>query len=218
MSVTAVCIRPIGTDLVALSAFDTFVRKMGYEGPLLSLTREELWILDFDLDDTKAIELTRMLVDRTGIFVNPNTHTHVIVCPDEMLPHGRQRGREELAIAVWSREDPQIRPVAVAVTERMGVRSLKSLRRLVLWWPRFAGGEGVEGEMTRKSEIASSMVATYSRKEGLLANPHYQCWSIIEKSSRPRELLATIGEIEERVAVTFLTMPKGSKADGGRGV
>jgi len=202
MSTTAICIRPIGTDLVALSAFDTFVRKMGYEGLLLSLCREELWILHFDLDDRKAGELTEMLVNKTGIFVNPNTHTNVVVRPNEMLPHGRRSGREDLAIAVWSPEDPQTEPVTVAVKERMGVQNLKALKRLILWWPRFTegvGGEEDTGSATSEREIASSMVATRSRKEGLLANPHYQCWSIIERGFRPQELLVTISETEATV-------------------
>jgi hypothetical protein len=190
MSTTAICIRPIGTDLVALSALDTFVRKMGYDALLLSLRREELWILDFDLDDGRATELTRMLADRTGIFVNPNTHTYVIVCPDELLPHGRQCGREDLATAVWSHEDPQIEPVTVAVRERMGVQNLKTLKRIILWWPRFAEGVSVK-------DIASSMVPTYSRKEGLLANPHYQSWHIVERGLTPHELMGTLRQIEK---------------------
>jgi hypothetical protein len=242
MSVTAICIRPIGTDLVALSALDTLVRKMGYEGSLLSLWREELWILGFDLEDATASQVTKMLMEKTGIFVNPNTHTHVVVCPDEMVPHGEQCGREELGILVWSREDPQIGPVTVAVRERMGIRNSEELRRLMLWWPRFAEGEGKGGECrgervrneanessegndrneisekdekngmseTRERdcrdwrrgrnvrEIATSMIATLSRKEGLLANPHYQCWSMLERCLRPHELLRTISEIEER--------------------
>jgi hypothetical protein len=82
--------------------------------------------------------------------------------------------------------------VTVAVKERMGVQNLRALKRLILWWPRFAEGVSVK-------EIASSMVATRSRKEGLLANPHYQCWSIIERGFRPQELLVTISETEATV-------------------
>lgn len=205
MSVTGLCVRPIGSDLVALSALDTLVRKMGYADWLLSLSREELWILSFDLDDGEAGEVTEMLVKRTGIFVNPNTHIHTVVRAGELMPHGIQCGREGLGIAVWPQEDSQVRPVAVAVRERMGVESLKELRRLILWWPRFAqdGGEGRSrtnrgdhrGYMSA-AQIAESMVATRSRQEGLLANPHYQRWCIIERGLKPHELLRTIVEIE----------------------
>ena len=204
MFATTICIRPIGTDLVAVSAFDTFVRKMGYEGLLLSLCREELWILHFDLDDGKTGELTEMLVNKTGIFVNPNTHTNVVVRPHEMLPHGRRSGREDLAIAVWSLEDPQIEPVTVAVKERMGIQNLKALKRLILWWPHLAegvGGEEYTGSATTKREIASSMVPTYSRKQGLLTNPHYQSWHIVERGVTPHELMRTLLEIEKNGSV-----------------
>ncbi|MCX5800672.1 MAG: hypothetical protein NTX17_04725 [Candidatus Eisenbacteria bacterium] len=207
MSVTAVCVRPLGTDLVALSAFDTLVRKMGYADSLVSLSREEVWLLGLDLDDEKASGVTKMLVEETGIFVNPNTHTHTIVRPDEMLPRGRQCGGEELEIAVWSREDPQAGPVATAVRERMRILSLLELRRLSLWRPRFQADEGEEGKGERDGsdgrkgrnvrEIASSMVATRSRKEGLLANPHCQCWIIVEGALKPHELLRTVCEVEE---------------------
>ena len=197
MSVTGLCVRPIGSDLVALSALDTLVRKMGYADWLLSLSREELWILSFDLDDGEAGEVTEMLAKRTGIFVNPNTHIHTVVRAGELMPHGIQCGREGLGIAVWPQEDSQVRPVAVAVRERMGVESLKELRRLILWWPRFAQDGGVGGTGGRHpSDLAESMVATRSRQEGLLANPHYQRWCIIERGLKPHELLRTIVEIE----------------------
>lgn len=192
VTTTAICASPIGSDLVALSAFDTLVRKMGYEDALSSLSREELWILSFELGDIDAGNVTKMLAEKTGIFVNPNTHTHLIVLPNETLPHGARHNREELCIDVWSVEDPQIDPVTVAVRERMGVLSLKVLKRLTRWWPRFAKCERGEGR-----EIALSMVPTYSRKQGLLANPHYQCWSIIDRGLRPEELLRTTCEIEQ---------------------
>jgi len=184
---TAICARAIGSDLVALSAFDTLVRKMGYKDVLCSLSREELWMLSFELSDTDAGNVTRMLAEKTGVFINPNTHTHVIVLSNETLPHGSRQKREELCIGVWSVEDPQIEPVTIAVRERMGIVSLKALKRLTLWWPRF---------VTPTRDIALSMVPTLSRKQGLLANPHYQCWSIIERGLKPGELLRITRDTE----------------------
>jgi len=218
---TGICASAIGRDLVALSAFDTLVRKMGYKDVLCSLSREELWILSFGLGDTDAGNVTRMLVEKTGVFVNPNTHAYVIILPNETLPLGVQQGREKLCVGVWSIEDPQIHPVTVAVRERLGVMSLKALKRLTLWWPRLVKTERDEeiscSESSDKMDAAEessgrylktigardivlSMVPTHSRKQGLLANPHYQCWTIIDRRLRPEELLRITYDTERGLA------------------
>ncbi|UCF79014.1 MAG: hypothetical protein JSW03_01760 [Candidatus Eiseniibacteriota bacterium] len=193
ISVTAICVKPVGTDLVAHSAFDALTRKMGFSDRLVSLCKEEVWLLGFALDGGEAARMTRMLAEETGVFVNPNRHLHELVVGNGILPHGRQRGRQELGIMVWSYQDSQVRPTEVAVRERLGVESLRTIRRLTLWWPGFV--EGLKsGE---RCDASSSIVTTVSRKRGLLANPHYQGSLLLERALAPAQLLGSINEIEE---------------------
>ncbi|KPJ60550.1 MAG: hypothetical protein AMJ46_05995 [Latescibacteria bacterium DG_63] len=198
MKVTAICIRSAGSDLVAYSALDTLVRKMSFQDSLVSLWREDVWLLGFATGAQDATETTEMLVERTGVFVNPNRHRHEVIRSEEKLPHGTQRGRGELGIVVWSYEDPEIRPVMVAVRERLGVESLRKARRLTLWWPGFS--ENLTDPDDRR-DVASSMVATLSRAKGLLANPHFQGSFLLEKTCSPAELLGSVTEAEGKVAV-----------------
>ncbi|MFH0778693.1 MAG: hypothetical protein V2A71_08690 [Candidatus Eisenbacteria bacterium] len=189
MIVTALCVRPIGSDLVALSAFDTLARKMQYAGVLSSIWREELWLLGFCCTAVEARSITERLATETGIFVNPNTHRHVVVAGDEPLPFGKASGREDVSILVWSFDDTQSVPVKVAIRERMGLEALSELKRLTVWWPRF-DEKGLCG--ISPCEAASSMATARSRKEGLLANPHYQGSLVLEGTVSPGELLARI--------------------------
>jgi hypothetical protein len=198
MNVTAICIRAMGTDLVAHSAFDALVRKMGFQDSLVSLWREDVWLLAYEADEENAEQTTEMLVEKTGVFVNPNRHRHETVAPREKLPHGRERGRGELGAAVWSYEDPEVRPVLLAVRERLGVASLRDARRLTLWWPGFS--ENLTSPDARR-DIASSMLATLSRERGLLLNPHYQGSILLEQACSPAELLCSIEKAEWKVEV-----------------
>lgn len=195
-SAAAICIQPIGTDLVAATAFDTLARKMGYGEVLESLWRETLWILSFDCEPGMAAGLTASLAENTGIFVNPNTHRHAVVIPGSSIPHGRGDGREALGVVVWSYDDPQTGPVEAAVRERMGVTELTALRRMTLWWPGFLK-ESMGGRPA--ADIALSMVATRSRNEGLLANPHYEGWYLVESPHTPAMMLDAVGQVETRV-------------------
>ncbi len=198
MNVTAICIRAMGTDLVAHSAFDALVRKMGFQDSLVSLWREDVWLLGYETGAEAAEETTQMLATRTGVFVNPNTHRYEIVGSDEDLPHGEGRGRGELGMIVWSYDDPGIRPVLVAVKERLGIADLTDARRLTVWWPGFA--ERVADPKALR-DLASSMLSTLSRERGLLSNPHYQGSFLLEESSSPAELLSSIKAVEEKVGV-----------------
>jgi len=191
-SVTAICIRPIGTDLVAASAFDTLVRKMGYNGILASLSREEAWILSLDCDTANAARVTRMLAENTGIFVNPNTHRHTIVSAEEALPFGSAGGRGDVCVVVWSYDDSQVRPTEVAVRDRVGVRELVCLRKMTFWWPGFVES-GLEGK--NPGDVARSMAVTHSRREGLLSNPHYQGLHVVEGPLTPAELSGAVEKI-----------------------
>ncbi len=138
-SVAAICVQPVGADLVAATAFDTLARKMGHGGVLCSLRRETVWLLSFDCEPGRARELTAALATNTGIFVNPNTHRHAVVAPPDSLPHGTARGREAVGAALWLYDDPEAQPVQAAVRDRMGVTELTSLTRLSLWWFGLAG-------------------------------------------------------------------------------
>jgi hypothetical protein len=197
MSVTAICIRSKGTDLVAHSALDTLVRKMGFGDSLVSLWREEVWLLRLAMNAREAREITETLVERTGVFVNPNRHHYEVVASTERLGHGRERGRGELGVVVWSYEDPDVRPVMVAVRERLNIGNLLHARRLIFWWPNFS--EAASG-VDKRRETASSMASTLSRKEGLLANPHYQGVLLVESALSPADLLERIESAEARVA------------------
>jgi hypothetical protein len=176
-------------DLVAATALDTLTRKMSYGEELHSLWRETLWILSFDCGPERATSLTAALAGDTGIFVNPNTHRHAVVAPADSIPHGRGAGRENLGVAVWSYDDPQAGPVEAAVRQRMKVAELVALRRLTMWWPGIAG--------TRAGvEIVLSMVATHSRTEGLLANPHCEGWHLVDTPYTPGMMLDVVNNAE----------------------
>ena len=194
-SVSAICVRPIGTDLVAATALDTLSRKMGLGDALESLRRETLWLLSFDCERGRAAALTTALAGNTGIFVNPNTHRHVVVEPGEAIPHGRADCMESVAVALWSYDDPQTGPVEAAVKERMKVTELVALRRMTVWWPGIrpekAGGR-------RPADVALSLVETRSRKEGLLANPHSEGWYVVESPHTPAMMLDVVEGIERK--------------------
>ncbi len=189
ISVTAIAVQPLGVDLVAASALDTFVRKMNYESVLTALWKEEVWLLSLALEPARASGVTKSLAEGTGVFVNPNTHGHLVVRPDETLPFGPESHRAGPGIAVWAYDDSQVRPTETAVRERVGIRELGGLKRLVLWWPSFLSS-GLTSRGAR--DVALSMVSTKSRTEGLLANPHYQGWYIIEEPLKPSALLKVV--------------------------
>ncbi|MBN1504199.1 MAG: hypothetical protein JW952_03965 [Candidatus Eisenbacteria bacterium] len=193
--VSAICVRPIGTDLVAATAFDTLSRKMGFGNVLESLRRETLWLLSFDCEESRAAELTAALAENTGIFVNPNTHRHVLVPPGRPIPAGRADCLETVAAALWSYDDPQSGPVEAAVRERMKMTELLGLRRMTVWWP---GVRGAAERGRRPAEVVLSLVATRSRLEGLLANPHSEGWYLVESPHTPAMMLAAVEEIEGR--------------------
>jgi len=197
-SVSAICIQPIGTDLVAATAFDTLARKMGHADVLGSLRRETLWLLSFDCEPGRATGLTTALAENTGIFVNPNTPRHVVVAPGDSIPHGRADCREALGVALWSYDDPQTGPTEAAVRERMRVAELIALRRLTLWWPGITPQDAPD---KRVADVALSMVATRSRTEGLLANPHSEGWYLVESPHTPAMMLDVVEEIEGRLDV-----------------
>ena len=195
-SVTAICVQPIGVDLVAATAFDTLARKMGHGDVLESLRRETVWLLSFDCEPGRAAGLTAALAGNTGIFVNPNTHRHGVVAPADSIPHGPADGRESLGVALWSHDDPQAGPVVAAVRERMGVTELSALRRMTLWWPRMARRTAGDGSA---AEAVMSMVATRSRREGLLANPHSEGWYIVERPHTPAMMLDVVEDLERKL-------------------
>ena len=195
-SVSAICIQPIGTDLVAATAFDTLARKMRHGDVLESLRRETVWLLSFDCEAGRAAGLTATLAGSTGIFVNPNTHRHVVVASADSIPHGPTEGREALGVAVWSHDDPQAGPVESAVRERMRVTELTALRRMTLWWPKMA--RGIAGGKPAVDAVLS-MVATRSRTEGLLANPHSEGWYVVESAHTPAMMLDVVEDIERRL-------------------
>jgi hypothetical protein len=194
--VSAVCVQPIGVDLVAATAFDTLARKMGHGDTLESLRRETVWLLSFDCESGRAAGLTAELAGNTGIFVNPNTHRHAVVAPADSIPHGPADGRESLGVALWSHDDPQSGPVESAVRVRMGVTELTALRRMTLWWPRMARRNAAAGPA---AEAVLSMVATRSRREGLLANPHSEGWYLVESPHTPAMMLDVVEDLERRL-------------------
>jgi hypothetical protein len=182
-------------DLVAATALDTLARKMGHGDVLESLRREAIWLLSFGCEPSRAAALAAVLAAKTGIFVNPNTHRHVVVAPADAIPHGVGGGREALGVALWSYDDPQAGPVESAVRVRMGVTELTALRRATLWWPRMAdGGAGARSA----ADAVVSMVATRSRKEGLLANPHSEGWYVVESPHTPAMMLDVIEGADKR--------------------
>jgi hypothetical protein len=101
-------------------------------------------------------------------------------------------------VALWSYDDPQTGPTEAAVRERMRVADLVSLRRLTLWWP----GVSTQGARDRSlADVVLSMVATRSRREGLLANPHSEGWYLVESPHTPAMMLDVVEEIEGRLDV-----------------
>jgi hypothetical protein len=195
-SVSAICIQPIGVDLVAATAFDTLARKMGLAGVLETLGRETVWLLSFDCEPGRAAGLAAALAENTGIFVNPNTHRHVVVPPTEPIPHGPAQGREPIGAALWSYNDPQVSPVESAVRARMGVTELTAIRRMTMWWPGWVHGGGVSRPA---ADVVTSLVATRSRKEGLLANPHSEGWYVVESPHTPGMILEAVEEMERGI-------------------
>lgn len=195
-SVTAICVQPIGVDLVAATAFDTLARKMGHGNSLESLRRETVWLLSFGCEPARAAALTAALAVNTGIFVNPNTHRHVVVAPADSIPHGVAEGREAVGVGLWTYDDPQVRPIESAVRERTGVTELVTLKKMTLWWPRMWRSEAGERSST---DAILSMVATRSRKEGLLANPHSEGWYLVESPQTPAMMLAVLEDTEKRL-------------------
>ncbi len=165
-------------DLTALTAFQTLCRDMGWKDVVHNLQRRELWRTRVKVEDEKELErVSRDLVQRVKIFVNPNKHKWEIRFPEErkkVLMEGEGEGLYRVEVWVWWREDPREVSAYRTLIDTWGYKDkiLEVKRRDI--WEIVLEGDDVQKVRGKVEEI----VVTRSREKGILINPHSQDFSI----------------------------------------
>ncbi|MBE7559275.1 hypothetical protein HS125_10130 [bacterium] len=152
-------------DAVANTALNTIRRRMNLT-EVASLSRAEWWCAEFDDACPDPQDRLRALVERTGLFMNPNKHRYQLI--EGATPPPAPAGAAH--ILVVDREDT----VGAAAQEAARAHplaggALRTLRRGVLWTLAAQPGQGKTSR-----QIAEELAVSTHRTAGLFSNPHYQ--------------------------------------------
>jgi hypothetical protein len=185
-------------DVVAITARRTLWRRMGYEGVLAELGREEYWSIWFELGGIdEAQEIGRYLAEKSNIFVNPNKHRYRINIGEggwdpsipisqldfPLVEKGIGKGSGDLhqvAILVGYWEDGTAELVANTLRKRLGYGDkVKAILRASLWTALIRASSPEEA-----IGIAEKITLLKDKEEGLLCNPHSQWYKLLSLGSR----------------------------------
>lgn len=180
-------------DVVAITARRTLWKRMGYEGILLDLGKEEYWSIWVEAETLeKAQEIGGYLAEKSNIFVNPNKHRYRMkVSQQEWDPsisisqldfpliwEGMPEKQDEsipVAILVGYWEDGTAEIVTNTLKKRLGYGDrVKGLLRAFLWmaWIKASSPEEAIG-------VAERIALLKDSREGLLCNPHSQWYKLL---------------------------------------
>lgn len=148
-------------DTTALSALDILTRKMGLEGELVGLLREDLWRFRLDTGDADAAAArVAAWAESLTALVNPNKHrARIEVRPPQSEP-------QTVRVRVEDRVNVRGASMAAFLRKRLGAPDLLELAAGTRWTLRFSP----DVENPRAS--AEAIAVTRARREGLLGNPH----------------------------------------------
>ena len=173
MTAVQILVRARGLDPVLVSAEHALRARLGFEGRLARLGRGDLWAVEACEGD--AASLVERLVTATGLLVNPNRHRFVWRALGE-TGDAADWGSGSLASGARSRAFILVAPLEARAEEWMitplaralGERAVTRIERMDLWTMDLTDEEEAAGDAARDAATARS------RREGLLANPHYQ--------------------------------------------
>lgn len=161
-------------DVIAITAKNTLLKRMGYKDVLVDLKREEVWQIKIDAkNEEEAGKKGIEIAEKTNLFVNPNKHIYRLVIKDE-----KEKSKEDnfynIRVLVNFLDDATAGMYLNALNNRLGYKEVKDLKRGILW------RLGIKAESyTRAKKIAEEIVITKRRDKGLLLNPHFQSYKII---------------------------------------
>lgn len=163
-------------DAVAATAAYTLMHEMDYGRFLKAVGRKDYWRITLaDDDDTDPMGFMEFLARSTRVFVNPNKHRWDVRTPGDLASDGAGENLYRVNAVVRSRDD------------RHGDAALGTLINLYETGSRVVSVEsGVLWELTLAAESlhdardrALRIVETRHRREGLLANLHYETVEIL---------------------------------------
>ncbi|MEM3400299.1 MAG: hypothetical protein QXP42_05700 [Candidatus Micrarchaeia archaeon] len=158
-------------DVVAETAFNTLVRRMGYADLLDALDREDYWLISLECANSdEARRTAEEIVMKCGAIYNKNKHTYRIALAGETL------GDKSIDVLVWSKgEDGLAAYVKSTLVNTLGFKNVLDVKAGVLWKIYFKNS--VSGDA--RKELAERIAVTKSRKEGLFVNPHSQDYKVL---------------------------------------
>jgi hypothetical protein len=152
------------------------IRQKMHVDSLEDITLSELWELTFEVDSAeRTLELTKMLVDRSIIFVNHNKQNFQVRLKGDSPPHSEESGDRTVFVVSFSRSRADNPVLADRVRRRFGVDELKQVKHGRLWILKFGFADA-----DRRLEFAREIARTESRKQGLLVNPHAEEFRVLE--------------------------------------
>jgi len=175
LTVSQIIVTLKARDPVAVTAAHAIHQKMHVDS-LETITLSELWELSFDADSAERVmELTRMLVDRSIVFVNPNKHNFLIRLEGDEPPYGEEEKNTPVFVVSYLRGRAENPVLADRVRRRFNLKELRQVKRGRLWALRFGFSDA-----DRRLELAREIARTESRQRGLLVNPHAEEYRVLE--------------------------------------
>lgn len=156
-------------DNEARSALEALTVKMGLAGEVADLTREELWVFEFDETVDEPRGVVEQLARETNVFVNPNKHRYAIAAGSDRV--AAVLDSDEVAILVRDRDGSRHASI-LPVLRRLGISGVRDAAKWTRWRVRMSAPPeaGDPGLLSLLRRIA----VTTGRHDGLLANPHSQ--------------------------------------------
>jgi len=169
-------------DAVAATAEHTLRHEMGYGDVLVALARMDYWRVT--LTEAPVIEtgtapdpadFMAHLARSTRVFVNPNKHTWSIHGPGALASECLEPGRYRVRAVVRSRDDRHGEAAWHTLATLYKMKDRVSAVQSGVLWSLDITADTLEDARNR----ARDMLETRHRREGLLANPHYEAIEII---------------------------------------
>lgn len=160
------------TDPVAISAIMTLKNSMKI--PLQGIESSNLWEFEFEDSIADQMALTRDIVEKTGLFVNPNRDRFEITDDLSNLDRSSRTPETKVRWVVVRDGNGDRADIIDKLSLRYSISGISSICHGRLWRLLL-----IVSEDRAADELVKQIVLTESRKQGLLANPHAQTWQMI---------------------------------------
>jgi phosphoribosylformylglycinamidine (FGAM) synthase PurS component len=161
-------------DVIAITAKNTLLRRMGYKDILFDLKREEYYQIKIEAkNEEEAKEKVKEIVEKSNLFYNPNKHLYKLEIGN-VKEKKKENGFYNVRVLVSFLEDGTSIMYKNALNKRLGYREVKDIKRGILWRLKIKADSYKDAK-----KIAEEIAVTKTKEKGLLANLHFQDYKII---------------------------------------